>query len=233
MRLIDAIGHKLSLKAEEDLRSLNVSALEGISRVLDEVTAVELNAGRVGVDLHCTSGKLVVSLASLYGSLGLAALEVEAVVVTACDNKILIVGVDILADLLCDSEVEGSSLYATKLAGRNKVLVNGEIGISIKLKLDGIYVTCRIAAEVEVRVVSEVNDGGLIGSSVVVDLPAVLLGESISNREVEVSGESLVSVLGDGVKNERGLVAVKLGTSKIFWLKPILPPWRRFPLSSV
>ena len=42
MRLVDAVGHKLSLEAEKDLRSLNVAALEGIIRILDEVTAVEL-----------------------------------------------------------------------------------------------------------------------------------------------------------------------------------------------
>ena len=122
--------------------------------------------------------------------------------------KILAISVDVLTDGLCNFEIKGCSLYALDLARGNEVSVGGKISISIELKNCGTDASCRIACKVEVCVVSHIDDGSLIGGCVVVDHPAVLIGKSVSNRKIKVSGESLVSVGREDVKLDNGLLGV-------------------------
>ena len=129
--MIYTVRHLLSLKAKAVLRSLRITALEGIIGILHKVCRIELNAGRIGVDHHFP---VRLGVAYLYPRSRPSVLdrsEIHAMIVSARNSHRLVRKIKILTDRLFNVEIEGSADYGAKLARGDKIFICGKEGVAI------------------------------------------------------------------------------------------------------
>ena len=112
---IGGIGIILGFEAEAAILSEHFAALAG-SCAVEEIGAVELNAGKVGKHLHHPAADGVVS--NRGGSVAL--IEAEIVIVAPALFKLVVIGVYISADGLGLPEIKGSSLNLSDFAGGDR-----------------------------------------------------------------------------------------------------------------
>ena len=116
------------------------------------------------------------------------------VVVAVAEHELRVVGADAGTDRVRGAEVEGRAVDRGDLAGRDQTVVGrGEVaGVERQLMVKdraGAF-----AGEVEVGVIGQVEEVGLVGRGLVVDAELVGVGQGVGDVDGEVAGVALLAV---------------------------------------
>ena len=166
---------------------------------VEEVAAIELNARFGGEHLHDASALGFVDHGCQFGLGCLSLVEHPVVVVAAAVAELLklflcVVVLDALADGNRSAEVHRCSLYVGNLSGGDEGSVYWSIFRCFNLQLMVVDGALACSVEVEERVVSQVQDGLLVGLGVVGDDELVVVGQFIGHGHVECAGITHLSV---------------------------------------
>ena len=119
-----------------------------------------------------------------------------------------------------------------QFAGGDQFVVDGGEAVGVDHHFVVQDVAFALPGEVEVGVVGEVDDGGLVGGGGVIDLELVLRGEGVDHFRGQGAGKAFLAILADVGQLER--LAVGAGTRdavQIRLSKPAGPPCSVLPLS--
>ena len=130
-------------------------------------------------------------------------------VVALAQGELLVLRCDTSADRGRLAEIHGCAGDIGQLAGGNEARSNGRglVGSDGQLLVqDGVG---GVAAEIEVRVIGRVEDGGLVGRAAIVDAQAVVLGQGVGHSQGDGAGIAILAILADvGELNPRAVLAL-------------------------
>ena len=190
---VGGVGIVLGLEADGGALVVHDALLAGDGAV-EEVAAVDLDAGLVGEDLEVDAGGGAVKLRG--GSVDVAGgIQHPVVVIAVAVADLLVVGGDAVADEVCRAEVERRAFHGSDFARGHKRVVHRRVVRSVDIK-DIVHdaVRSRIAREIKVGVVGHVDDGRRIGRGLVGDVDAVVIGEGIGDVGLHGTGEVAIAV---------------------------------------
>ena len=173
------------------------------------VACEELEAGLVAEDFQQSSGGGGVSVSHLVKRSCLGVVEAEVLVIAADhslrDGRSRSAGRRAagrcgelpLAQEDGLAEVEGGTSDRQDLAGGYKAAVNFRYAVGKDAEYVVLDVLCRESVQVEIYVMGQVADGGLVSGGGVFDLYSVVLGHGKGEESLDGSGETVGSVLED------------------------------------
>lgn len=193
LRMVGTVGIVLGLEAESTTSGIGDAFLADEAAV-EEVACVELHAWLVGIHVHLDAAGGVVEGAC--HSIQVAIGSQNPVVVVAYAILDLLVGgvVDAVANAGGGSEVEGSALDVSNRAGSQHVLVNGCVLVGIQVENLVESILGGIAAEAEVAMVGQVEDGGLVCAALIVDRQGVVVAQFIGDLHADVARIAIFAV---------------------------------------
>ena len=191
MGAFHGVGEKLGFKAQAGAFAEG-SALFAVQRIaVQEIPAVELHAGQVGVGVHDPARGFVDQLGRQAKAL---AVDDPVVVVAAGPEKLGIILLDPLPDGVEIGEIHGRALDGEDFTGGQAFRIGGGEKGSMQLELmlkDGAAFE---AAQIEVGVVGEVADGVRVGDGGVVDGEPVVVGQAVDYGDLQVPGITLIPI---------------------------------------
>src|SRR4051812_38053288 len=198
VRVVGGVREVLGLEGEGVALAVGLvaNAEEG---AVEEVAAVELGAGLVGVHLDRAA---VLGLPEAGGEpetvVVRPAAEHEVVVVAAADDQLRVIVPEPGADRGRFGEVERRTGDRSDLPGRDQAGVDRGVLGGIQLQHVAVDVAVALTEQVEVHVVGQVDDGRLAGEGrVVVDPQVVPPVERVGDRGRQLTGESHLAVRAD------------------------------------
>src|SRR5262245_43223995 len=188
--MIRRIGKVLRLQTKGG--ELLIRAPDAFNRAVKTEAHVELNAGFAGPDLHGAAGSRVRNRADLAKLAG-RAVQNEVVVVTAGAGNLRVAG----ADRGRLAEIEGRAGYRLQLAGRNQRGIDRGVAIGVELQDFAKNVAAARAAQIEVAVVGEIDDGGLVGRDPIGEPQRVVVGQLVGDARSQRAGIAFFAVFAD------------------------------------
>jgi len=195
----------LSLETESTSEGILFARLS-LEISLQEVARVKLNSGLRRKDFHLSgwigdvdfghSTQRDVSIGDL------VAIDDPGVVVASGNLELLVLGIDARSDGSGSPKVKGSSLDGSEFSRGNERGIHGNELVC--KDLHGMVQDGVLSTEIEVSVVGQVDDGGLVGGSIVIDPEGLVLSKSVSDANVQSSGIALLSICADSVKLDGG-----------------------------
>ena len=108
--------------------------------------------------------------------------------------ELFIVNVDPSPDGSRGAEIEGCAIDRCDPAGGDQHAVDGCRGLGVDPQFVTEYRAAALAAEVEERVVREVDDGGAVGPGAVTDPEGVVVGDGVGHLYGQFAGIPLFAV---------------------------------------
>ena len=206
-RLVGRVGVVLRLEAESCVLDI-VFVLLAANGAVEEVSAVELYAGLVGVDRECDAGGGRCEHGGWEGDVAVGGKHPVVVEAVAVGNLFVVEQLQVAAYGLGRGEVHRSAGYWENLACRHVGAVDGSECGGVDLQdvvLDG---ALGVAGEAEVGVVCHVDDGGRVGGGCVGYVKPVVAGEGIGDGGGDVAREIVVAVGGVHGEHEGAVVGL-------------------------
>src|SRR5262249_55566187 len=192
VRVIWRIWKVLCLEAETGPMLVNGATLAFVRRV-QKITAIKLQARLGRHDFHEYSrGRLI----KRSDQLQVSSLSVEhpVMIVTSTKLQLLVLIPDPSSDRGRLGEIERCARDGSQLPGWNQALVDGGELVG----LDHQFVPQDVAGssifQVEVGMVSKIDNGRLIRLGGVLDLQTVLVRQSVSNRTTEIARKAFFPI---------------------------------------
>ena len=205
------------LRLEADARTAWEDATMLALETCEEVAGINLDAWFGGVGLHHAAALEILKDSGEAKFTWLVLVDSERVVVARAVAKLLIVIIDALANEVRSAEVEGSALDRCLFAEWDADLVDRQVAVGI----DGEHLSFNTrgdlldASEVEIRMVGEVAERQLVGSSFVVETNLIVVGELVAHLYLEGAGEAFFAISA-GIAEHEGLIVDLLGIPNHF-----------------
>ncbi len=193
-RLVRRVREVLGLEGERVALPVGVTA-RADERAVEEVARVELGArlGRPGLQ-HAAGGRIGDRRDQLQRGVTRRAIEHEVVVVALPDHDLLVGVADPRADRRRRREVERRPRDRSDHAGRDQRGVDRRVVVGLEPEDVILDRAGALTAEVEVRVVREVDDRRLVGGGVVVHPQLVLVRERVGHIDLQRARIALLAV---------------------------------------
>ena len=192
-RMVGAVGEVLGLERQRSAAAVGFAALAGQGAV-EEITAVELNARFGRPNLHITPRSGFIDRSRQLQVMGAPARQHPIVVVAVAVAELFEIGIEARPDRCRTAEIHRRAFDGHQAAGGDERRIDGreEIGCDHQFMV----VDRRPArpVQVEERVVREVDDRTAVGRGLVCDDEAVVVGQLVGHRNLQVPGVSLIAV---------------------------------------
>ena len=185
--MIDGIREVLRLQAEAGVLLVK-RATHARQRTVEMIATIELDAGFGGPDFHHAPGLRLLHTRGQREGLA-AAVQHEVVVVALGEAHVIR---DAVADASRLGEVKAGAFDGRKLAGRDERVVRG--GVAIGVNHHQVVEDAARLAKVEVGVVGQVDDGGLVRRGGVINAQLVVVGERVNHRRRQLAGITFLAV---------------------------------------
>lgn len=186
-RVVDRVRVVLGLEAEAGVL-LVIHAAHARQRAIEMIAAIELHARFGGPHFHLPTGLRFLHARRECHGLA-AAVDHEVVIVAFREVHVVR---DAFADAARLGEVEARAFHGSEFAGRNERRVRRSVAIGIQHQ--DVIEDAAGFAEVEVGVVREIDDGGLVGRGGVIDAQLVAVGERVNHRRGQRAGITFLAV---------------------------------------
>ena len=193
--MMDRIGEFLSLQGEgAAVRHGFAEKVDGLA-VSEEIAAVELQAGLVGIDLQHPAGHGA-DHPGIQAEAARAGIEVDnpVVVIAVAVSELLVVGFYKLSDGARLAEIQRTAVDDYGVPERYQLVIHSRHAAGRNLHNVIQNVALAAALEVEERVVRKVDGRGGVGSGFELHLEVVLLSQGVAHADGLVAGESAQAV---------------------------------------
>ena len=195
VRLIRGVRVELGFQAACGTERVFLAAFAG-DFAIEEVAAVELDAGLVGEDFHRATGFRVVEGGG--GAHAFAIAQDPAVVIAATEFEGFVFDFNALADGGGLGEIKGSVRDGVDASGGDQARIGGQIAVGEQGELVVVDGGHLVVAQIPIAVVDDIDRGRFFGDgSLRFPDEFVLVGEPVGDDGREFAGVALFAVLGD------------------------------------
>ena len=209
LRMVGAVGIVLGLEAEGAASGIGDAFLADEAAV-EEVASVELHTWLIGIHVHLDAAGGVVEGACHSVDVAIGSQDPVVVVSVAVLNLHVGGVVDAVANAGGGAEVEGSAFDVSNLACCQHVLVDGSVLVGVQVQHFVESILGGVAAQAEVAMVGQVEDGGLVGTALIGDGQGVVVAQLVGDLHADVARIAILAVRTCGGELE-GLVVHLIG----------------------